>query len=49
MPAGMLGFTIRQFTTNLPVNPKTQLQAVCSIVGFARAGNMDFAEMGVVG
>jgi len=37
MPAGMLGFTIRPFTTNLPVNPKTQLQAVCSIamLGFA--------------
>ena len=28
----MLGFTIRPFTTNLPVNPKTQLQAVCSII-----------------
>ena len=31
MPGGMLGFTIRPFTTNLPVNPKTQLQTVCSI------------------
>ena len=42
----MLGFTIRPFTTNLPVNPKTQLQAVCSIyeIGTYIRGKMHHSD-----